>query len=340
MRQVFRTRPQMGLWAMESLWAVGTEQPGPTESYWSTDSRPRPSESLRRCGGFRKALRRSRQAARSPALAFDRGGPVRLAVRRRPRPSESLRRCGGFRKALRRSRQAARSPALAFDRGGPVRLAVRRRPRPSESLRRCGGFRKALRRSRQAARSPALAFDRGGPVRLAAPQAFRKPPALRRLSKGLAPEQTGGQVPAAMVQTLSSRRLWRRELSVLLAQSATPATLSPAPCASCWPNHCCGYSSQSQSKGFEGKESSVERRPQPHKKKKKIRMSPTFPWPMTLRLRRQPKYPRKNALRRNKLDHYAIIKFPLTTESAMKKIEDRHIDQWNTTENPEINPSH
>ncbi|KAK1334248.1 LOW QUALITY PROTEIN: hypothetical protein QTO34_005250, partial [Cnephaeus nilssonii] len=179
--------------------------------------RPRPSESLRRCGGFRKALRRSRQAARSPALAFDRGGPVRLAVRRRPRPSESLRRCGGFRKALRRSRQAARSPALAFDRGGPVRLAVRRRPRPSESLRRCGGFRKALRRSRQAARSPALAFDRGGPVRLAAPQAFRKP-------------------PAAMVQTLSSRRQRRRELSVLLAQSATPATLSPAPCASCWPN--------------------------------------------------------------------------------------------------------
>ncbi|OBS77677.1 hypothetical protein A6R68_19934, partial [Neotoma lepida] len=25
---------------------------------------------------------------------------------------------------------------------------------------------------------------------------------------------------------------------------------------------------------------------------------------------------------RNKLDHYAIIQFPLTTESAMKKIED------------------
>ncbi|KAK1335223.1 hypothetical protein QTO34_004807 [Cnephaeus nilssonii] len=39
-----------------------------------------------------------------------------------------------------------------------------------------------------------------------------------------------------MVQRLSSRRQRRRELSVLLAQSATPATLSPAPCASCWPN--------------------------------------------------------------------------------------------------------
>lgn len=26
----------------------------------------------------------------------------------------------------------------------------------------------------------------------------------------------------------------------------------------------------------------------------------------------------------NKLDHYAVIKFPLTTESAMKKIEDNN----------------
>ncbi|XP_032255643.1 60S ribosomal protein L23a-like [Phoca vitulina] len=31
-----------------------------------------------------------------------------------------------------------------------------------------------------------------------------------------------------------------------------------------------------------------------------------------------------SAPRRNKLDHYAIIKFPLTTESAMKKIEDNN----------------
>ncbi|XP_042557081.1 60S ribosomal protein L23a-like [Dipodomys spectabilis] len=57
-------------------------------------------------------------------------------------------------------------------------------------------------------------------------------------------------------------------------------------------------------------------------KKKKIHTSPTFRWPKTLWLQRQPKYPQKSALRRNKLDHYAIIKFPLTTESAMKKIED------------------
>ncbi|XP_060041338.1 large ribosomal subunit protein uL23-like [Erinaceus europaeus] len=56
-------------------------------------------------------------------------------------------------------------------------------------------------------------------------------------------------------------------------------------------------------------------------------MSPAFCQPKTLRLQRQPKYPRKSAPRRNKLDHYAIIKFPLTAESAiaaMKKIEDNN----------------
>ena len=59
-------------------------------------------------------------------------------------------------------------------------------------------------------------------------------------------------------------------------------------------------------------------------KKKKIQTSPTFRQPKTLRLRRQPKYPQKSASRRNKLDYHAIIKFPLTTESAMKKIEDNN----------------
>uniref|UniRef100_A0A5F7Z8J8 Large ribosomal subunit protein uL23 n=1 Tax=Macaca mulatta TaxID=9544 RepID=A0A5F7Z8J8_MACMU len=39
----------------------------------------------------------------------------------------------------------------------------------------------------------------------------------------------------------------------------------------------------------------------------------------------EPRYPGKSAPRRNKLDHHAIIKFPLTTESAMKKIEDNNM---------------
>ncbi|XP_058131923.1 large ribosomal subunit protein uL23-like [Dasypus novemcinctus] len=56
--------------------------------------------------------------------------------------------------------------------------------------------------------------------------------------------------------------------------------------------------------------------------KKKIRTSSAFPRPKTLHLRRQPKYPQKSTPRRNKLDHCAIINFPLTTESATKKTED------------------
>ena len=61
-----------------------------------------------------------------------------------------------------------------------------------------------------------------------------------------------------------------------------------------------------------------------HSHKKKIRTSPTFWQPKSLWLQRKPKYPQNSEPRRNKLDHYAIIKFPLTTESAMKKIEDNN----------------
>ncbi|EDL76209.1 rCG49614 [Rattus norvegicus] len=62
-------------------------------------------------------------------------------------------------------------------------------------------------------------------------------------------------------------------------------------------------------------------------KKEKIRTSPTFQWPKTqwpksLRLCRQLKYPGKSVPRRNRLDHHAITKFLLTTESAMRKLED------------------
>ncbi|RZC92582.1 hypothetical protein C5167_029360 [Papaver somniferum] len=39
---------------------------------------------------------------------------------------------------------------------------------------------------------------------------------------------------------------------------------------------------------------------------------------------RNPKYPRISAPPRNKLDHYQILKYTLTTESAMKKIEDNN----------------
>ncbi|CAF1218076.1 unnamed protein product [Rotaria sp. Silwood1] len=59
-------------------------------------------------------------------------------------------------------------------------------------------------------------------------------------------------------------------------------------------------------------------------RKRKIYTKPRFRRPFTLRLQRQPKYPRRSVPKRNRLDHFAIVKYPLTTESAMKKIEDNN----------------
>ncbi|XP_048634860.1 60S ribosomal protein L23a-2-like, partial [Brassica napus] len=57
------------------------------------------------------------------------------------------------------------------------------------------------------------------------------------------------------------------------------------------------------------------------KKAKKIRTKVTFHRPKTLTKARDPKYPHISTTPRNKLDHSGILKYPLTTESAMKKIE-------------------
>merc|ERR1712212_940228 len=60
------------------------------------------------------------------------------------------------------------------------------------------------------------------------------------------------------------------------------------------------------------------------KKSRKVRTSVHFRRPKTLKLPRNPKYPRKSVNKVNKLDQYRLIKYPLTTESAMKKIEDNN----------------
>merc|ERR1712055_810037 len=57
---------------------------------------------------------------------------------------------------------------------------------------------------------------------------------------------------------------------------------------------------------------------------KKVRTTVKFYRPHTFRPARAPKYPRKSTPKRNKMDAYNIIKHPLTTESAMKKIEDNN----------------
>ena len=55
-----------------------------------------------------------------------------------------------------------------------------------------------------------------------------------------------------------------------------------------------------------------------------VRTSVKFYRPQTFRPARAPKYPRKSTPSRNRMDAYNIIKHPLTTESAMKKIEDNN----------------
>jgi len=57
---------------------------------------------------------------------------------------------------------------------------------------------------------------------------------------------------------------------------------------------------------------------------KKIRTSIHFRKPKTLELKRHPKYPRKSATKKPKLDQYSIIKYPLTSEHVMKRIEDNN----------------
>tara|TARA_B100000780_G_scaffold31605_1_gene20002 strand:- start:193 stop:615 length:423 start_codon:yes stop_codon:yes gene_type:complete len=56
----------------------------------------------------------------------------------------------------------------------------------------------------------------------------------------------------------------------------------------------------------------------------KVRTKVHFYKPKTLKLARKPLYAARSAKRRTKMDKYRVLKFPLTTESAMKKIEDNN----------------
>merc|ERR1719399_1928423 len=58
------------------------------------------------------------------------------------------------------------------------------------------------------------------------------------------------------------------------------------------------------------------------RKAKKVRTNVHFFLPKTLKKPRTPKAPKRSVSRISKMDKYRIIKCPLTTESAMKKIEE------------------
>merc|ERR1711903_5501 len=68
---------------------------------------------------------------------------------------------------------------------------------------------------------------------------------------------------------------------------------------------------------------------------KKIRTNIRFHKPTTLALPREPKYPRKYRASPNRLDRYQILKYPLTTESAMKKMYDIDTQKINTLIRPD-----
>merc|ERR1711964_590629 len=72
------------------------------------------------------------------------------------------------------------------------------------------------------------------------------------------------------------------------------------------------------------------------KRAKKIRTNVRFRRPRTFRQPRDPKYPRKSTCSRDdKFDQFRIVKYPLTTESAMKKIDDIDAEKVNTLIRPD-----
>ena len=58
------------------------------------------------------------------------------------------------------------------------------------------------------------------------------------------------------------------------------------------------------------------------KTSRKVRLNCHFFRPNTLKQKRAPKAPKKSVVSKNKMDKFRILRCPLTTESAMKKIEE------------------
>merc|ERR1711974_343794 len=71
------------------------------------------------------------------------------------------------------------------------------------------------------------------------------------------------------------------------------------------------------------------------KRVRKVRTNVHFFRPKTLRLPRNPKYPRRSVPRTNKLDQFRVLRHPLTTESAVKKMYDITAEKVNTLVRPD-----
>ena len=123
-----------------------------------------------------------------------------------------------------------------------------------------------------------------------------------------------------------------RELATRRVHAAVP----PAPCCGAAYSRvslsvaangrCCCASVFSACSVVKARQTSRKVRHGSHKKEIKVRTKTHFYRPKTLKLSRNPKVVRKSVRKTasglQRLDKYSVVRFPLTTESAMKKIEE------------------
>merc|ERR1712008_588796 len=112
-------------------------------------------------------------------------------------------------------------------------------------------------------------------------------------------------------------------LFLLLQSDMAPKKKSAAPAAKKAPAAAAPAKTEAP-KPVKSKDTGANKATKDKALKAKKRTCVQFRRPKVLHLPRQPKYPRRSTTHRPKLDQFKIVKFPLTTESAMKKIEDNN----------------
>ncbi|XP_032667691.1 60S ribosomal protein L23a [Odontomachus brunneus] len=153
-------------------------------------------------------------------------------------------------------------------------------------------------------KKPATAASSGKVTKPAAKPAAAKKPAA---SKPAAAAKPAAKPVAKTVLKLASKPLISKPKKNIQAAKKTPKGGKPAVPLQ--------KALKAQKKILKGVHGSRVR---------KIRTSVHFHRPKTQRPSRTPKYARKSVPNRNRMDAFNIIKYPLTTEAAMKKIEDNN----------------
>ncbi|KAJ2952728.1 hypothetical protein O0L34_g7078 [Tuta absoluta] len=173
--------------------------------------------------------------------------------------------------------------------------------------------------------APKAAAPKSAPA-AAKPAAAKAAPAAKPAEKASAPSAKAGSAKAAALKTKSSAKP-----SVKKAASATkPAKPKPAAAK-------LKIAPKPKKTGIKGQKKQAAKpvakalkaqkkvvKGEHGKRVRQIRTSVHFRRPKTFEPPRNPKYPRRSLPKRNRMDAYNIIKYPLTSEAAMKKIEDNN----------------